>query len=135
MPYLSHTDHHQVTSVNTIIWGAIEPCASVVAACLPIIGPVIYRKRQSPVTTANSRPPYFRGENLAPSGHAGRPLRGISSESAEPLGNSTLVFDGYSAHSTNAGNDQRSHSIDGDAQVTIPNGIKVTKDVIVSEKA
>jgi hypothetical protein len=37
---------YPVTTVNTIIWGSIEPCMSVIAACLPILGPIIFKKRR-----------------------------------------------------------------------------------------
>lgn len=37
----------QVTTVNTVIWGSIEPCTSVVAACLPILAPILLKKRRA----------------------------------------------------------------------------------------
>lgn len=52
-----------VTTVNTIIWGSIEPCMSVIAACLPILGPIIFRnRRQAKVKVAkfSGLSSYFR---------------------------------------------------------------------------
>lgn len=34
-------DHFSYVSVNNVIWSLIEPCVSVVAACLPTFGPLL----------------------------------------------------------------------------------------------
>jgi hypothetical protein len=52
---------YPVTTVNTIIWGSIEPCMSVIAACLPVLGPIIFKKRRQ---AAEVKIEKFRGLSL-----------------------------------------------------------------------
>ncbi|KAF2869475.1 hypothetical protein BDV95DRAFT_101380 [Massariosphaeria phaeospora] len=51
--FRDNSDDFSFTTVNTIIWGSIEPCMSVIAACLPIMGPIIFRKRRQAEVQAN----------------------------------------------------------------------------------
>ncbi|KAF2692056.1 hypothetical protein K458DRAFT_381883 [Lentithecium fluviatile CBS 122367] len=44
--FRDNNNNFSITTVNTIIWGSIEPCTSVIAACLPVLGPIIFIKRR-----------------------------------------------------------------------------------------
>ena len=130
---LARTKHPIVTTVNTIIWGAIEPCTSVVAACLPIIGPVILRKSPSKKARPTVISSFFRKKSMAPSEQTARPFRGLSTDSGEPFGSSTIMSDGFSTYSANIGKGGSCKVRDDGTQHAMPNGIQVTSDFTVKE--
>ncbi|KAJ4347253.1 uncharacterized protein N0V89_011193 [Didymosphaeria variabile] len=74
-----------VTTINTIIWGSIEPCMSVVAACLPILGPVFFKNKRedaSKPTKTSAMSSYFRKVTL---GSKGRHLGGNYSRAIDSI--------------------------------------------------
>lgn len=86
-----------VTTVNTIIWGAIEPCTSVVAACLPLLGPVLLKRHtDSPERAVMSS--FFRKSRPIPSAPTARHAL-QSFESTKALHHAAVVGDDCSTKS------------------------------------
>ena len=86
-----------VTTVNTIIWGAIEPCTSVVAACLPLLGPVLLKRRPKPAEN-NVVSSFFRKTRSTPSKPTAQHVS-LSSESTRIFALTTVVSDNISSNS------------------------------------
>ena len=123
------TEISTVTTINTVIWGAIEPCTSIVAACLPIIAPVIWKKRPAPFKrskpsgpNSNSSSSQVRG--LRKIGMVGRKDR--LNSSTEELGQSYLNNSQVLSSESNVQSTQ--------PHIQEPSEIHITRDFRVIEE-
>ena len=90
--------------VENVIWLIIEPCASIIAACLPVFGP-FFKGGEAPGLIARSVRSVFSGSSQ-PSGSDSSGSHQVTQRSTRPssavtIRNSrirSLQFDKYSTH-------------------------------------